>query len=1155
MAVDNQPGTLDAIAIELAKVVKPLEDRIKAGEILELFAELGIRFPESLANDPQFSTALADAIARLELIPGFIVTLIDQLAAEQYSDAAGTAIDLTEAIVQLIIDIDAIADAIDAASGTFPAIDVEDFVANLSRNLLDYLVINYVESNTPAAAAALEFLGVVERSPQNVGSTNPVNPPYIRKKLHPDQLTSAFSNPTEHLRVLYGWGNNDFDGALMLERLNKVLLSLGLPVLLDTTVTPHRLNILFFELSAKTDLVPPGLQLLLKYVFTVAGTYRLIREQWRAEAGVAVQIPLEAGIILEPSLNVTIIPPTAGTIEGEVFLRWMVNPPPGRPKLILLGQEGAGRLEIGGFRAETRVDLTWDGTQATSELIIEGELTGGSIVVDATEGDGFLAKILPGTRIQADFEMLMGVSSQRGFYFTGSSALEIRLPVHIEIGPISLEGLTITLKIGQNPDTGVMELPISLGADIKAALGPLVAVVQNMGITARFSFPRDNSGNLGGNANLDFVFKPPNGVGLSIDAGGIKGAGFLYLDFDKGEYIGALELEFQGMFSLRAVGLINTKMPDGSDGFALLIIIVAEFSPIQLGYGFTLNGVGGLLGLNRTVRIEVLRTGVKTGALNSVLFPQDVVANIARIVSDLKQIFPIESNHFLIGPMAKIGWGASILTLELGLLLDIPRPMFAILGVLRLSLPPESEPVLKLQVNFLGVVDFENKYISFDASLFDSTLLIFTLTGDMALRINWGPQPLFIMAAGGFHPSFNEAPPDLQHMARIGIALCSGDNPRITLGTYFAITSNTVQFGARAELYAEAAGFNIYGYIGFDVLFQFTPFKFVAEVSAGLALRRRTSTIMGIRLRGVLSGPRPWDVRGEASISILFFEVSVGFHETWGPDPTDLVRELEDILALLIGQVNDDRNWRAIVPDNNHLHVTLKEITFPDTSGEPNPPPKPIVVHPFGALTFSQSAVPLNYTLQKFGEKLPLDADRFALTNVHTGTTDLPTTPVKDRFAPAQFTKMKDSEKLGAPSFQYMDSGFELAGTANLAIPAPVNKSVDYEVSYLRAEEIVPAGVRPLSKGRFLFGQKASAAANSAISKKQTLSSPLAPAGVATPSVEYVVASTIDMRPVTGGSRVGSYAEARQRYDALLAEHPELDGEVQVISTLEVEVV
>ena len=91
--MDKQPGTLDAIAIELAKVVKPLEERIAAGQILELFAELGIRFPDALANDPQFGTALSDAITRLESIPGLITTLISQLEAENYEDAVGTAIE------------------------------------------------------------------------------------------------------------------------------------------------------------------------------------------------------------------------------------------------------------------------------------------------------------------------------------------------------------------------------------------------------------------------------------------------------------------------------------------------------------------------------------------------------------------------------------------------------------------------------------------------------------------------------------------------------------------------------------------------------------------------------------------------------------------------------------------------------------------------------------------------------------------------------------------------------------------------------------------------------------------------------------------------------------------------------------------------------
>ena len=50
-----------------------------------------------------------------------------------------------------------------------------------------------------------------------------------------------------------------------------------------------------------------------------------------------------------------------------------------------------------------------------------------------------------------------------------------------------------------------------------------------------------------------------------------------------------------------------------------------------------------------------------------------------------------------------------------------------ILGVIRGILPDERTAILRLQVNFLGVIDFEQERFSFDASLFDSKLLSFTL--------------------------------------------------------------------------------------------------------------------------------------------------------------------------------------------------------------------------------------------------------------------------------------------------------------------------------------------------------------------------------------------------------------------------------------------
>ena len=80
--------------------------------------------------------------------------------------------------------------------------------------------------------------------------------------------------------------------------------------------------------------------------------------------------------------------------------------------------------------------------------------------------------------------------------------------------------------------------------------------------------------------------------------------------------------------------------------------------------------------------------GVRTGAMNSILFPQDVVANITRIVSDLKAIFPLAEGHFLVGPMGKLGWGTpTLISLELGVILDIPAPQIVIIGVLRCILP------------------------------------------------------------------------------------------------------------------------------------------------------------------------------------------------------------------------------------------------------------------------------------------------------------------------------------------------------------------------------------------------------------------------------------------------------------------------------------
>ena len=451
----------------------------------------------------------------------------------------------------------------------------------------------------------------------------------------------------------------------------------------------------------------------------------------RLDAELAATLAAGLAIELRPPGSIAAHP--SSTLQGRASIGITQYADPG-DRLTLLGIAGGIGVRAESIGIFAASDLSWDSGsgQAHGDFGLGGDLKGGKLTIDFSQADGFIGTILSSVKVDADFELGFDWSVARGLRFRGSSALEIKLPTHLSLGPVSIDALTLSAGINGS------SFPITLSADVCATLGVLDIVVQEIGIAIDLSFPAGGHGDIGPLA-MAFDFKPPNGVGLSVDTGVIKGGGFLNFDPATGEYFGALELSFQGVIDLKAFGIINTKFPDGHKGFAFLVLITAEFAPIQLGFGFTLLGVGGLLSVNRTLDTPALMAGVKTGALNSILFPQDIVANINRIASDIKTIFPLAEGHVIVAPMGKLGWGTpTLISLELGVILDIPQPAITIIGVLRVNIPAEDLPFLRLQVNFAGGIDFDRGLIWFNASLFDSQLIVFTLTGDMALRIGWG---------------------------------------------------------------------------------------------------------------------------------------------------------------------------------------------------------------------------------------------------------------------------------------------------------------------------------------------------------------------------------------------------------------------------------
>lgn len=1132
--MSTQQGTLELLALELTEVFKPLLTRLQKGNARMLFAQLGYVVSESQES------ALSSAINTVTLTTDELISLsLEIIEAAEQEDYGKLTQKVIEAGVKSGQLIDSFSDLQNALSGQGVSGDLSKF----PERLFSYLLSEYFYQKE-GFGPIFELLGIIEREDFNVASEDPENPPYTVSEFFFNRIFGWLADPGGEVQDQFDWGTAMFDGAKLLPRLAGMIGSTGLPAVYLADNDPPLLDMIFLEAFAKKDINPRGLFIGFASNITLENL-TISDNDWKAEFSFAFSIPFNAGLVIQPGGKITLVPPdtSSDSISGEAEIKVTVARSTVPEPFVIIGQAGGSRVEFmkAGLALGTRLD--WDsGTKKSAgEFSIEGSLTQGKIAIDASEGDGFLQNLISGVNVEAAFDIVMGYSSESGFYFEGSSSLEIKLPLHVSIGPINFEAITIGLRI--SPD----ELPVSLGADIRANVGPLTAVVENMGIMATFSFP-DDRGNLGPlNASLDF--KPPNGVGLSIDAGVVKGGGYLYFDFDKEEYAGALELVFSGFLTLKAIGLITTRMPDGSKGFSLLVIITAEFgSPIQLSFGFTLSGVGGLLGLHRTMRLEPLAEGVRTGAVNSVMFPTNVVENAPRIISDLRTFFPPQQDIFLIGPMAKIGWGTpNLVTLSLGIIIEIPGNI-AILGVLKVALPDEDAALLILQVNFIGAIEFDKKRAWFFASMFESRVLYMTIEGEMGVLVAWGDNANFVVSVGGFHPAFNPPPLPFPEPKRIAISILNTSWAKIRVEGYFAVTSNTAQFGARAELYFGMSAFNIDGHIAFDALFQFSPFYFIIQISSSLSVKVFGAGLFSVRMRGELEGPTPWHVEGTGSISLLFFDIDVDFSHTWGEETETSLPPVE-VMPLLKAEYEKLENWKADVPAANSLLVSLRKI---ETTED-------LVLHPVGTLKISQRAAPLDLTIDKVGAQKPSDANYFTLSVATEGVDPEETkieekADIKEKFAIAQYKEMSDSKKLSAPAYEDMNGGIELSVKGEqLRTFGAVKRVIRYEQIIIDSN--FKRFVRPFFKFfgvLFRLFLKGSAVTKSPLSntyKKQKM--PFEDKIHIMPNL-YGVAFNTDNSPFNEEARAfTSYAQAEEFMQKKVHDNPNLQDSLHVIPEVE----
>lgn len=1141
----GKAGTLEVLVQQVGKALQPLQGQLSAANIIAVFAQLGLKFPPQLTAQAGFMNAVDAGSTAVGALPNLLNKLATDITNDDEAGILQDGVQLIQQIASIVSSFEQMGAQLANIAGTLPgmnAADVSAFSQALQGNLLSYSLIAYVENAQPGIVSVLNLLGPIDYIRNPGVPADPTHPAFIQRKLQFSRLGDLFKNPSTLLQTLFGWGSPGFDGSLLLPRLADALSLLGLPAALKPG-PPQSLTSFLFTFQANPATNPPGLTASLgislptgiDITLPLGGTLSI-----RVQAQGAFTAGLEATII--PPANLSLSPPS-GTLNGLFEVDLMANGSDSSHPIILIGQTGGSRLQTDSFTLGAALTMTWDSTTNTAvvEPVVKTAVKGGKVVIDMSKADGFLASVLSGVHVEAGFDLAASWAPDTGIHVTGGAQLEIDLPLHLNLGPVSLS--TIYL-VGGADASGI---PLEISAALGVTLGPIQAAVDRVGLKAFLTFP-DHGGNLGP-ADLALAFKPPNGLGIAIDAGVVAGGGYISFNPDKGQYAGVLDVALAEIIQVKIIGVLDTILPDGSHGFSFLLIITFDFPPIQLGFGFTLNGVGGLGGVNRTMNTDALHAGFRAHTLDNVLFPPDPIANAPQIISSIENFFPPAEGRYLFGPMLEIGWGTpTLITLAVGVILEVPDPVrLALLGLIDAGLPTTEAALIELHIDVLGLLDFGAKTLSIDGSLYDSRVLIFSMAGDLALRLNWGDNPNFLFSLGGFNPHFNTNGLDLPQMQRCSVSVGDGDNPRISANNYFAVTSNSLQFGADVEAYASAAGFTIHGYLGFDVLIIYSPFSFEFDFSAGFDVSFEGASLCGLHVDGLFSGPRPWHLHGDASINILFFSVSASLDITWG-DSTPAILPQKPVLPDLTAALQDPRNWSAALPDGTTQAVTLST---------PKPDDTTLRVHPIGTLSVRENVVPLDLQITRYGNATPSDGNYFSISDVQIDGHEEDKHSFQDYFAAGQFLTLSDADKVSRPSFEKYDAGITI-GSSELLAGQDCPRNVFYEERYIDT----PDGFSRFS-GRYAMRADihlaltrqgagfASPLKNTGLFKYRT-GPPVSAIQTQDPNYAVTHVDDLSMRTDIVSSSGSTYFQARAALDSYLSLHPEEISNLQIMPLHEV---
>lgn len=660
--------------------------------------------------------------------------------------------------------------------------------------------------------------------------------------------------------------------------------------------------------------------------------------------------------------------------------------------------------------------------------------------------DPLLAKVMPGSEApKATTKTAISLDTAQGLYIgDGRGNERAVLPVRFSFPGVELREMAFGLVRNPAREVTAFEITTSIAAKMGDAVGMQVVgagfVVTPEGVVehqAMFQLPVSP--------------RWPDAIGLRIKAGVITGGGYIERKERTFKVDGqdVKRVEFGGVIQLQILKAGVTAIVILSpDPFSLVLVMGVRFpAAIELSFGFTWNGIGGILAIDRGLDVDELRSGMKDHIIDRMLFPEDPVTEAPKLLDKVSHVFPPRPGGFVVGPIVELGWGsqAKFVELKLGVVLALPDPTVVILGSVRVRPPAKPVPITDIRADVFVAITPD--YLLLFASMRDSKLAGFKVEGDLGLYVQWAGEGAFELAVGGFHPEYEKltgSKPKLGSMDRLKIDLSPAKRLSFVIKAYFAVTAGSVQLGVDGRFHADFEVIEARAWVTLDMIFIWSPrFAFKVSLEVGAEVELFGCTLCSVLLRGSLEGTRPFKLAGHIKVDVWFlptFDEDVG-PITWGDSEAPPLPEVSP-LGIAASALREPESWKATLPPHASQLVTLAGVD--DVAGR--------IAHPMAALEVSQTAVPLGVKISHVGAS-PVSADMVTLgAPVSTAGPAAAISELRMPFAVGHYFDLEGEKLLARSGFEQLPGGCRIAAATTPKVGATAHERVAYR-TYVRNED------------------------------------------------------------------------------------------------------